>query len=256
MKKTMMSGLLACLLLAAAVLAAPPASNPNFQSSPVGSLQVLYPETFNYVVGGVLNFHVFNSSSGPLNVSQVDCSIHVYNRTTGEHIFAGGLTKGYSLDHYWFINSSVVRDYGRFGYLVWCDQLDAPFESGFLAGSFYVTPSGEDDNRDYPLAVVLVLLPLLFGWLLVKWCISLGEDHSEVKIFLSLLGLMSVFVSLWFAMLGVVKYSDWLAMQDAIGFYVWVLALVFVVLWSYFIIYFLVMLFNAARKQKVERLRY
>lgn len=253
MNKTILSALALILILSSMALAAPKFT---IQTNSQGGLTIIYPETqvFKYGSNVRLYFHVYNASQ-MVNGTTTNCSIDIYNKTNNVQIVDTPLSAS-GHDFSYLLNMSNLHT-GLYGYLVTCSKTSGLPEVGFVAGSFYLSTDGEDEqNNAWVIPALLIFLPLLFGWMLLQWCVSLGDDHAEIKIFLSILSLMTVFISMWWGMVSIIKFFEWTQMQDAIGFVTWILALVFVVIWAYFIIYFIRMALKAAKEARIERLKY
>lgn len=254
MNKTFIYPLMMVLLLFS-VLAAPPSF---LTEQSVSGLQITYPEikVFNINSQVELYFHVHNSSGAWLNNTQVNCTIHMYNQSNNAHLFEGSMTKHGITEFEHILNMSLYST-GAYSYLVECGPYATHREFGFIANGFYLSNTGEDIAYDaWIIPAILILIPLIFGWMLLHWCLNLGEDHTEVKIFMSLGSLMMVFVSLWYGMISINKFFNWVEMQDAIGFTTWMVGIFFVIIWSYFMIYLVKKLFDTAKGKKVERLQY
>jgi hypothetical protein len=247
------------LLGGSMVLAVPPSSNPVQSSYVASTLTVIYPK-FEYYMGGVpVNFHVHvhNSTGFLLNKSLVNCSIHVYNSTEHHVLEAEMVGDSNGVDLYATLNSSVMS-VGHKSFIVWCVGNSPQSEAGFVSGSFQVTIDGESkDELSGGFLGVLVLIPLLFGFLLMFWNVSLdSEEHPEFKMGLSLLSAISVWVSLHLGLVVLIRLFDFPALQSVIGTTMYWLVWLFFAFLSYWLINYIVAAFETARKKKIERLRY
>ena len=196
--------------------------------------------------------YVLNTSQ-QLTGNDTNCYLRLYNSTNA-------LTADISLfpsnDAYLnVLNSSVMSDLGKHDYVVFCNSSS---QVGFVEGSFDVTVDGlTKDSAPTGLLAAIVLLPMLFGFLLLFWAHSLNPDeHGIFKIFLSLLSAVSIFVSLQFALVSIIKVYYFPALQEAIGSTVFWMGWMFVVFMFYFIIYIMVKAFDSMKKKKQENLRY
>lgn len=112
---------------------------------------------------------------------------------------------------------------------------------------------GEDSTM---LLAVMVLVPMLLGFFFLFFAKSLGEAHSILRIFLSLLSIPSFFVSLHFGLLSIVKLYDFPELQNAIGSTTYWVGLVFAAIIAYFFIYSIYVMVKSAAQAKQEKLEY
>lgn len=115
----------------------------------------------------------------------------------------------------------------------------------------------EVKEGDSVILAAVLLLPLLFGFLIMLGAVSLdSEKHSVLKIFLFMLSFVMFWVSLHFGLLAVVKYFDFPELQDLIGSVTYWSWWVFAVIIMYWLIYGFVTAINVAAQKKKERLQY
>jgi hypothetical protein len=117
-----------------------------------------------------------------------------------------------------------------------------------------VTDDGGAEKK--MILAVLILLPLLMGFLLLFAGVNLSEDHSVLKIFLFLLSMVLFWVSMHFGAITVVEYYNFPAMQNLIGSTTYYTGMTFFVIVSYFAIYSFIKLVNTAAQKRREKLVY
>ena len=236
------------LLLCASVLAVPP-----FQSSDSVSgseFSIVYPKLEAYAAGvnATLHAHVFNNVGMPLTNATTNCTFHLYNQID-KHVLAVAMdwdVTEWEVD----VNSSLMV-VGTHPYIIYCDNSTM---GGFASGSFVVTTDGRNEEISFQW-ILLAFLPLLFGFLLVMGAKLFDPvEHWVLQVAAYLLALVSTFVSAWWAGLTVIKFTEWGAMQEAIGSWTWMSGLMIAVIAVYWMIYVFVKLVNIAAQKKERRL--
>jgi len=167
----------------------------------------------------------------------LNCTTYTYQviNITGEAIENGTLSLLYN-DIYSFNFTKPVGDY----IVRLCD------------GTTREISITEGDDGVIPAA--LIILPMLFGLIIIVGAGMIKDEHKELSMFLWLLSLLSFFVSLWFGLLSVVKFYQWNAMQEALGdvsmIFTWVFfaIIIYVILW----IIKLVMDYAAGKNKKKD----
>ena len=121
------------IILASAVFAVPP-----FVEQSEGSIFIEYPKNPSFEKGNTfpLHFHIFNSTGGELNTSQVYCYIHVYDNNNHHIIENDLLNDSNGIDKYITINSSISDNTGVYPYIVYCES---DTETGFESVEFIVS---------------------------------------------------------------------------------------------------------------------
>lgn len=168
------------LLLVPFVAAVPPGQS---NVADLG-LSISYPKIDYLGVGKnvTLTFHVFNNT-GHLIYDNVNCSVHVYNRS-GSHVLEVNLSRDNNLvDFYFKLNRSQTKEPGYIPYIVECWTLGGDLQGGFHSGVFAVGSEGDRGERDYDgvvlsLGVVSVAL-FVSGLLLMRW--SKTYEDRETK---------------------------------------------------------------------------
>ena len=112
----------------------------------------------------------------------------------------------------------------------------------------------EDENK--MIIAAIIILPLLFGLILLLSSAFLSDKHPALKISLFLLSIVTFWVSLHFGLLGVVKFYDFPELENLIGTTTYWSAFVFFVIMSYFAIYLIYLIFIGLSKRKREQLYY
>lgn len=224
-----------------------------------GSLYVIsaHSPTLKYGDNVILYFNVYSINGTQLNNTQFNCTIHLYNWSDGKHLYEGGLATHSYAELEYEINYSLFTHKQNYEYLITCWTLPLKSEWGYSRNSFKLSTTGEIINYEgFAIAVVLILLPLIFAFLLLYWVLHLGEEHTSLKIGLVLFTLTSFFFSLWTATETVIKFFEWDSMQDLLTTALWIYGLLFFVIFSYWSIYLITKAFESARKKRAEKLNY
>lgn len=129
-------------------------------------------------------------------------------------------------------------------YVVLCDNIQSR--------EIRVTSEGESKM----IIAVTILLPIIFGIILLVAGISLGQHHAPIKYFTFFMAVISFWASMHFAMLGVVKFYNFPELQSLIGSTVYWTGWVFAILLTYFLIYIFYSVIHMAAQRKKERLEY
>lgn len=93
----------------------------------------------------------------------------------------------------------------------------------------------EEDNQMIP--AIIILIPMILAIILVVGAATFGRDHTALKIFLFLISVILFFVSMHFAVLGIVKFYAWPELLDVIGTTSYWFGITFVVIIVYFLLY-------------------
>lgn len=231
------------------------AVKPTQESTAAGELTVLYPKT-EYVRQNAplnLHFHIMNSTGWSINSSDLTCHIHLFNNTNSHSLKAVLEKDGPDMEIE--LNNSFTANLGIIAYNVWCNS--SYNEAGFVSDSVLVTESGnQEDAIGSALLGFIILIPLIFGLFMLIGAATMNEEHHVFKIFLFLLSPISVWVSLHFAMVSLVKYYGLFDLQNSIGTTTYWMAWTFFVMISYFIIYSIWKMFAYMAQQKQESIKY
>lgn len=252
MKKSILF-LLFLILSSCLVLGVKPTPTP--QIGEVG-LIIIYPKNPYYHKDGNLTFHyhVFNATNDlQLNVSVgITCEIHIYNGSNN-HIAQDKLVlDSNGIEFKYAVPYNITNTTGTYPFLVWCNTTNG--QGGFISDSFEVTNDGQEKEGGYLLAMILILLPLIFGYFMLKWCDILGEEHNVLRINLLLLSFISVIASLWLATASVVRFVNWVSMEENLTTFTLVVGGLFFAITSYFIIYMIKKIFLGINAKKEEKL--
>jgi hypothetical protein len=230
------------------------AENPFYRNGASAELYVTAPfkETYKFNEDVVFRSYVFDSVGDSLVGVDASCSLKVYNSSNALTLDSALSSSG---DAYLLVlNNSVLSSFGQYDYVVACNSSN---ESGFVNSFFDVNWDGESKSDNPILMGFLILLPMLFGFLLLWWAISLESDeHNGFKIILSLLSTIGIFVSLHFALVGIIKFYYFPELQGLIGSTVYWMTWVFIVFIFYWFIYFIIISVESARKKKMQKLEY
>lgn len=113
----------------------------------------------------------------------------------------------------------------------------------------------EEDSGKMIIAA-LILVPLLFGFLLLFSAWSMGENHAILKTFLFMLSLITFWVSLHFGMVSLIKFYNFPEMQELLAFTTQWSSYVFFAIISYFALYLIYLLFKNMYQEKREKMEY
>lgn len=169
----------------------------------------------------------------------LSCSVYNYSiiNTTGDLIRNGSLTN-LDGDVYYFNFTETEGDY----LVVLCDDTTRE------------VMVKEDENM-FPIAII-ILLPMLLGFIFLIGSATLGENHSAIKIFLFLLSIVMFFMSMGFGLLTIIHYYNFDDMEDSIGTMMWVTGFIFFIIVSYFLMYAFDRMVRKSAQDKEDELKY
>lgn len=240
---------LALVLLAAAVQAAAVQINTIEQA---GQLSIVYPKTqcLEQMTAAFVAFDVLDSNLSRLTGTGTDCLFSVTDHQ-GNAIAGAAATYNTSLG-YWYYELSAVNTQAAdiYNYYVYCNSSSG--ENGFVSDSFEVNPLGDCQSEDNSPIAILILIPLIFGLMLIFGGMLLDpEEHSVLRIFMMLGALMSYFASSFVGVQALIRYTQATEMQDSIAILIWVFGVLIFVIIAYFFIYaFYKAVQRAAQKRK------
>lgn len=113
----------------------------------------------------------------------------------------------------------------------------------------------EEDESKMILGVI-ILLPMILGIIFLLGAWSMGEEHHVLKFFLFLLCVPMFFLSFHLGMVGLVKFYNFPELQEAMASSTYIIGIIFALLVSYVIIYFVLKLFMTFKKNKESSLEY
>lgn len=240
------------ILLAVGVLAV----QPTVQTTIVNEgIRIEYPKQPFFLINNPdeLHVHVMNSTGYLLTNATTTCLLHVYN-DTGNHLLAANMSFDTNqIDFVYALPAGITGKAGIYSYVINCQNTK---EAGYLSTTFEIAQSNaQDQTAGMPLAA-LILVPMLFGIMLLIGSFMFGEDHAVLKIALFLIAYLTVFLSLWFGVQTVVRYYGFADLQEAIGTTTWIIGIIFFVILSYFMIYAFIQGVEAAAQKKRKELEY
>lgn len=253
-KKLYWLALLFILIVATPLLAVKP--SPQLSGLTNNQLSILYPKNEFFIRGSnlTLHFHVHNASGSVLSNSTTDCLIHVYDYKNSHIVQQKMIFDGFDFEAKLYQNASNRS--GLYPIEVYCNNSAGYY--GFLSSFYEITIDGyaKDDAAGIPLIVVLVLVPLIFGFFLLYSAFNLSDEHDILKIGLYLVSFFTFVSSFNFGMVGVVKFFDMPELQGVITTTNFVMIILFIIILFYFIIFGIkTMLANLVDKKK-KRLEY
>ena len=107
-----------------------------------------------------LYFHVFNSTGHWLTNSTCNCLLHVYNYSTGKHIYEENLKFAHNYDFEAELNSSMFSEKGLYPYVVQCNTT---YEGGFYQGYYEVNDHSRELSTTDTTPSISIILFILFA---------------------------------------------------------------------------------------------
>lgn len=105
-------------------------------------------------------------------------------------------------------------------------------------------------EEDKMIPAALILLPLLFAFALLYWTSQLSNEHEELKLFLQMLMFPLFWLSLHFGASSIIKFYDWVEVEDIIGTIVWIVGIIFLFIVFYFIVQIIRRVYDAAAQKR------
>jgi len=236
------------------VFAAPPTSPFQESGTETGAV-VLYPKDSYFEFNSSFSYHVHfvNSSGFAVPSDEFSCLGHFYS-SQGSHLAElSSVDDSNGWDDYFRLNDTVTGVYQTVPYNIFCNS--SQNEAAFVSGEFQITSDSEYKQNDgVGFFAILVLIPIIFGLFLLFGAASLGDEHTVLRIFMFLFAPLTIFVSLHFAMIGVVKYLGLTELMESIGDTTYWLTWLFVLIISYFMIYFIWKMFDYNIKKKKDKM--
>jgi len=245
--------LIILLILSLSVSSASPFIEPQMSNN--NGLQIEFPKIQEYKqdTQPTLYFHVFDSNNTLLRVNETTCYIQIFNRTSGKHITLSRvtgdmLTLPCCYTYEMPLNTTYER--GTTYYFFWCNSTG---EGGFVSGIYEVTSDGlEKDNSPFLLGLI-ILIPLLMGFLFMKWSEILGEEHNILRLFLSILSITTVFITLWLSVQSLLRYTHFVVLEESLTTLTFIFGLIYFVIIFYFVFYLVKKIFIGISERKNER---
>jgi hypothetical protein len=219
------------------------------------SLYVTSPFKDSYLLGSNVTVRsvVYNGSGALVSGVGASCTLQLFNGSNYLLLF-DNMSMG-SSSYVYVFNTSLNTQLGRIDYVVSCNTSS---EWGFVNSYFDVTSDGNmKDNGNFGVVLVVILCPLLLGFLLLFASSVLdAEEHSGLKILLWLLSPLTFIVSLNFGVVALIRYNVIPNLVDLISSTVYWFTWIYVALVFYWFIYLIIKAFESARQAKIERLKY
>lgn len=250
-------GLFAFLLLASILSydaeAAPPAQ--VFNDVTGGGLELKISNLPAVKVGEPYNLkiHIYNGSDGYPVYSAASCYLHLYNQSLNHVAESIATAPEHTFDYELAVSATNFSKEGYYPYVVQCNTSS---QGGFLAGYIEATFNGNPKSENPTLLFAFILLPLIFGGLLLYGAMQMGDEHTAIKLTTWLLIPVFFFTSFHFTMLSVAAYYPISAFSDIIGSTTYWIGIVSGVLLTYFIIYFIYIMIKSAAEAKANKLEY
>lgn len=111
-------------------------------------------------------------------------------------------------------------------------------------------------ERENMIIAVIILMPMLLGFILLWAANGLGEDHAVIRLFMFLLSPIMFIVSLHFGVVSLVKFYNFPELQDTIGDTIYWFGIVLGVIITYFIIYLFIKMVHTMAEKKNQRINY
>jgi len=238
-------------------------ASPELENNPYvldDYLVIIYPQFDTYPLDNItFYFHVGLHNNGSLTNETTNCFVHL-NNVTGDHILNEQLAYDAITQDFWFDYDFDTT--GDYHYTVACvyykyvNQELAGVNYGAVSTGFEVTEKGRRSPDNFSPIAALILIPLLFGIMLLFGAFSLSEKHAVIKLFLFFLSIVSLWSSLNMGMQTIIKYYNFPELQGVIGDLTLWSGYAFAVILIYFCIYLLWLLFHSIAKNKQEELKY
>ena len=176
-----------------------------------------------------------------------DCNITLKQNTT--FIDTQWMNKTGTLVYYNFGNLSI----GAYNADIECNETNiATNTTNYYTGNcdFIV------ESESKMIIAMIILLPMLLGFIMLLGSFFLGDDHAVLKIFLFLLAPITFWMSLHMGMLAIIKYFDFPELQVLMGKTTYWTGMVFFVILAYYLLYVFMKAIHVAAQKKKERLQY
>lgn len=168
----------------------------------------------------------------------VGCDVFNYSivNESGDQVEAENLTGLYGSVYY--LNFSQAQ--GRY-VVELCD------------GSTKQIKAGEDESM---VLAALILLPIIFGFLLLRYLGNLDDDHKILKNLLGMFAWFGFVISLHFGAVVLLKYYGFVEMLRTVTSTTYMIVIVFIFVFCYWMIYYIKKTIDAMMAKKAEKLRY
>jgi len=219
------------------------------------SITIVYPLLNCFPQGqqSVISFDVLDNNFTRLSNSEAECQFY-YVDSQGGFITAGNLTYNTTYEYWTYtLNETHTADIGKYMFYVHCNSTSL---NGYLAETVDISSTGGCLNNDLSPLFIIVLIPILIGLFFMIYSITLGADHIGLKIVLLLGSFVPFIAALHMAMLIVVRFYVFEALEELIGTTTYWFGAVFAVLFFYFLVYVFYKSIQMVNQRKKERLQY
>jgi len=221
------------------------------------ALTIVYPkETFYWYSDANLSMHflVLDSNYSKVDNTTTQCSYAIHDKE-GNHVAVGDLLycnihKAYHFE----VPSANISKAATYSYYVYCNNSD---EAGFVSDSMIISSSEriKTEAGSAPL-VLIMLIPLIIAVFFLIYSITLGDEHTALKIALFLGSFMPFFASLHIGITILIKYYDFEILENIVADTTYWFALLVAALFFYVLIYIFYVAISMAAEKKKERLKY
>jgi len=232
-------------------------ADPPFQQSfEEAGISIDYPKNDYFLQGREieLHFHVFNSTGYILDNTTTSCLIHIYNET-GDHVVEENLLMDSNgIDFYYLLPSTMTQERKDYAYILHCNNSK---QAGWISTTFTIGRGDYNESNigGMPLAIIIAI-PLIIGIFFLLVSFNLGEEHTGLKLVLMLGSFMPFFASMHMAMLTLIRYYEFTALEELIGTTTYWLGAVLAVLFFYLLVYIFYKSIMMINERKKERLNY
>ena len=232
------------------------AVNPHTtQSSKDGNIQIENSKASYWLAnnGNILfNFHVFSTIGYNVVAPNINCSVLIYNTT--DQLVLSELATMTGIDYSVTLTDNITTKEGEYPYIIICSNST---DAGFISDYFEIANGSpaETNIGGSPLTVI-ILIPLLFGILLIGASFIFGEDHAILKIFLFLLAYVMIFASFLFGINVLAQYYHFVTLINTITTIIYVLGSMFFVILVYILIHAFITASRIAAQEREQRKEY
>lgn len=229
-----------------------PLTEIQFPSSTEPTLNIVYPKITEYKLGDTidLHFHLFLSNASKISNTTANCTLHLYNDTGNHIVVQYPVYYSTALGEWEYkLNTTYTGKSSEIGYIIECYN-KAPKEYGFVSGTFNIG----NNYIDGTLFLGIMLVPLIFGFMLLYASNILGQEHVFFKLFLFTISILSPIISYQLAINITQRYlinSEVIneAMSSQVVIYAWLFAIYL----FYFVIIYMKYLVEKLRLNKEKK---
>jgi hypothetical protein len=204
---------------------------------------------FYYKRGEVIDLKINCFKSGANCDNSITCKLTTLYPNSTVFIDNAAMTYNTAYYSYEILDSNVT---GLYTNSMVCSDGTTSTYSLFI---FEINNRGNGEQSSIVNAFI-ILLPIIFGILLIIATFGLGEDHQTLKFGFLILALLSFIVSIGMAIVTVSYYSYFTSLIDTLGLWVYVYGCFYLLVVFYLILYLIVKMINFAANEKDRRLNY